>query len=78
MRQPKILVKNNSSTPFLANILVFIFCLHVLAGKNALFKLKVDTILTEYFWEQMTLYLLNIVENCIPKNEVPLACRMGM
>jgi hypothetical protein len=70
MNKSEILVKHNSSTSFLANILIPILGLHVLPRKDTLFELKIDTILAQNFREDLTFHLLDEFVNGVAEGEV--------
>lgn len=78
MGEPKFLVEYYPPTSLLVKILVLIFCFHVLSGKYALFKFEVYAILAQYFGEYMALHLIDIIENRIAEDKIPLIGRMRM
>ena len=78
MSESELSIEDNPSTPFLTNILILVFGFHVFPWEYTLLEFKVYAILTQNFWEDLTLHLLNVVKYGVSENEIAFNRRMRM
>lgn len=78
MHDAKLLIEDYSSASLFGLVLIAIFGLHVLAGKDALLELKIYAVFAKHLWKDLAFYLINELVDSISEGEVSLESGMCM